>query len=153
LRKQHSLDIRRVIAKALTTPRSDAEEGYVERLNNGLLEAMHRKVVVFYVNFALDSDSGVKPGEISENHYSSRVLIPVGRTQWRPFASKRICGAQDRYQTASCRLTSTSPHLLSLWNPGARQFGTVAPGVVQFTTDVLFRDVCLRTSHRGTGAS
>jgi 4-carboxymuconolactone decarboxylase len=100
-----------------------------------------------YLNLALDN--GVKPGEISEiiTHlafYSgwanamSAVAIAKGI-----FAERKIVADQ---------LPSRSPNLLAL-NEAAEadrakrvgeQFGAVFPGVVQYTTDVLFRDLWLR---------
>ena len=100
-----------------------------------------------YLNLALDN--GVKPAEISEiiTHlafYSgmSNAMSAVAVTK-EVFAKRRI-GAD--------RLAPVSPKLLPLdekfeADRVARvggQFGTVAPGVVQYTTDVLFRDLWLR---------
>jgi 4-carboxymuconolactone decarboxylase len=101
----------------------------------------------YYFNFALDN--GVKPQEISEiiTHlafYSgwanamSAVAIAKGG-----FAARNI---------GTDQLASASPALLPL-DKGAeakraatveQQFGNVAPGIVQYTTDVLFRNLWLR---------
>jgi 4-carboxymuconolactone decarboxylase len=101
----------------------------------------------YYLNLALDN--GVKPREISEliTHlafYSgwgnAMAAVAVAKDV---FAERRI-GADQ--------LPAASPQLLAL-NEAAEadratrvgtQFGAVFPGVVQYTTDVLFRDLWLR---------
>lgn len=101
----------------------------------------------YYVNLALDH--GVKPAEISEiiTHlafYSgwANAMSAVAATK-DVFAKRRI-GADQ--------LPSPSPKPLPL-NEAAEadrakrvgeQFGAVSPGVVQYTTDILFRDLWLR---------
>src|ERR1700730_17180974 len=101
----------------------------------------------FHVNLALDN--GVKPREISEiiTHlafYSgwenaiSAVAVAKG-----VFADRKIGVDQ---------LPAASPTALPLDKDGEakraaaveQQFGNVAPGIVQYTTDVLFRDLWLR---------
>jgi 4-carboxymuconolactone decarboxylase len=101
----------------------------------------------FYLNLALDN--GVKPREISETithlaFYSgwanAMAAVEVAKDV---FAERRI-GADQ--------LPAASPQLLAL-NQAAeadraarvgQQFGAVFPGVVEYTTDVLFRDLWLR---------
>jgi len=101
----------------------------------------------FYLNLALDS--GVKPKEISEiiTHlafYSgwSNAMAAVVVTK-DVFAARKINADQ---------LPAVSPPPLPL-NEAAEAdraarvgqlFGAVSPGVVQYTTDVLFRDLWLR---------
>lgn len=101
----------------------------------------------YYLNLALDS--GVKPAEISEliTHlafYSgwANAMSAVAATK-DVFAKRRV-GADQ--------LPSPSPKPLAL-NEAAEadrakrvgeQFGNVSPGVVQYTTDILFRDLWLR---------
>jgi 4-carboxymuconolactone decarboxylase len=100
-------------------------------------------------HMALALDNGVKPGEISEiiTHlafYSGRAnalsAVAVARNV---FAERKITADQ---------LPGASPTLLPL-NEAAEadrakrvgeQYGAVFPGVVQYTTDVLFRDLWLR---------
>ena len=103
--------------------------------------------MAFYLSRALDS--GVKPAEISEiiTHlafYSgwanamSAVSVAKG-----VFAARKI---------ETDQLPSATPKLLPLDEAAEKQratrvgeqFGTVSPGVVQYTTDVLFRDLWLR---------
>jgi 4-carboxymuconolactone decarboxylase len=101
----------------------------------------------YYLNLALDS--GVKPAEISEliTHlafYSGwgNAMSAVAVTK-DVFAKRGIKAEQ---------LASASPRLLPLDEASeadrktrvGQQFGHVAPGVAQYTTDVLFRDLWLR---------
>ena len=101
----------------------------------------------YYVTLALDN--GVTPREISEliTHlafYSgwANAMSAVVATK-DIFAERRI---------GSDHLAPASPQLLPLNEASEaqrasrveEQFGTVAPGVVQYTTDVLFRDLWLR---------
>jgi 4-carboxymuconolactone decarboxylase len=101
----------------------------------------------FYLNLALDS--GVKPREISEliTHLAfyagwANALSALAPTK-DVFAARNI-GADQ--------LPAESPALLPL-NEIAEadrakrvgdQFGAAFPGIVQYTTDVLFRDLWLR---------
>lgn len=100
-----------------------------------------------YLNLALDN--GVKPREISEiiTHlafYSGWAnAMSAAAVAKDVFAERRI-GADQ--------LPLASPALLPLDNDAEakratavqQQFGNVAPGIVQYTTDVLFRDLWLR---------
>lgn len=100
-----------------------------------------------YMTIALDN--GVKPREISEiithlSFYSgwanAAAAVAVAKLV---FADRKI-GADQ--------LPPASPDLLSLNQPAEearaasveQQYGKVAPGVVRYTTDVLFRDLWLR---------
>jgi 4-carboxymuconolactone decarboxylase len=101
----------------------------------------------FYLNLALDN--GVKPREISEiiTHlafYSgwenAMSAVAVAKVV---FADRKIAADQ---------LPAASPSPLPLDKEAEakratnveQQFGNVAPGIVQYTTDVLFRDLWLR---------
>lgn len=103
--------------------------------------------MLHYFNIALDS--GVTPGEMSElvTHlafYSgwSNALSAVPIV--RQIFTQRGIGIDQ--------LPEVSPQLLPLNEQAEAQraatveqnFGTVAPGVVQYTTDLLFRDLWLR---------
>jgi 4-carboxymuconolactone decarboxylase len=100
-------------------------------------------------NMNLALDNGVKPREISEiiTHlafYSgwanAMSAVAVAKTVF----TERNIGADQ--------LPASSPALLPLNKEAEekrsagveQQFGKVAPGVVQYTTDVLFRDLWLR---------
>lgn len=103
--------------------------------------------MTFYLNLALDN--GVKPSELSEiiTHlafYSgwgnAMSAVPIAE---EIFAKRKIKPDQ---------LPLAMPKLLPL-NEAAdtqratmveKQFGNVAPGVVEYTADVLFRDLWLR---------
>jgi 4-carboxymuconolactone decarboxylase len=112
-----------------------------------LVARNHTTEMPDYVSLALEN--GVKPAEISEliTHlafYSGwgNAMSAVAVTN-DVFAKRGIKADQ---------LPSASPRLLPL-NEAAEadrakrveeQFGAVAPGVVQYTTDILFRDLWLR---------
>ncbi|HUI75493.1 MAG TPA: carboxymuconolactone decarboxylase family protein [Candidatus Acidoferrum sp.] len=100
-----------------------------------------------YFNLALDN--GVKPREISEiiTHlafYSGWANALSAAAVARDVFAQRKIGADQ--------LPPASPKLLRLDKEGEekrataveQQFGKVAPGLVQNTTDVLFRDLWLR---------
>jgi 4-carboxymuconolactone decarboxylase len=100
-----------------------------------------------YLNLALDN--GVKPREISETithlaFYSGwgNAMSAVGVAK-DVFAARTI--GSDQLPPASARLLPLDE--ASEAQRASRvgdQFGKVAPGVVQYTTDVLFRDLWLR---------
>ena len=101
-----------------------------------------------YLSLALDN--GVKPREISEiithlafysgwNNAMAAVAVakevfastgPSGSTNSRPPRPRPLPARRGRRGAAR--------------GAGGEQFGAVAPGVVQYTTDVLFRDLWLR---------
>jgi 4-carboxymuconolactone decarboxylase len=99
------------------------------------------------LNLALDN--GVKPSELSEiiTHlafYSGRANALSAVIVAKDIFAKRKIGADQ--------LPPASPALLPLDEAAeaqrekrvGEQFGAVFPGVVQYTTDVLFRDLWLR---------
>ncbi|WP_343715487.1 carboxymuconolactone decarboxylase family protein [Inquilinus sp.] len=101
----------------------------------------------FYLGLALDS--GVQPREISEiiTHlafYSGWGNAMAAAAATRDVFAARGIGGDQR--------PAASPPLLPLDEAAeaqraarvGEQFGAVAPGVVQYTTDVLFRDLWLR---------
>lgn len=94
-------------------------------------------------------DNGVKPREISE------IITHLAFYAGWSSASAAASVAKDVFATrgiGSEQLPSASPLPLPLdsaaeaqWAQTVEaQFGKVAPGVVQYTTDVLFRDLWLR---------
>ena len=101
----------------------------------------------YYLNVALDS--GVKPAEISE------IITHLAFYSGWGNAMSAVAAAKDIFaerRIAADQLPSASPKLLAI-NEAAEAdrakrvgelFGTVFPGVVQYTTDVLFRDLWLR---------
>jgi 4-carboxymuconolactone decarboxylase len=101
----------------------------------------------YYFNLALDN--GVKPRELSEiiTHlafYSGWANAMSAAAVVKDVFAQRKIGADQ--------LPTASPVLLPLDKDGEakrataveQQFGKVAPGIVQNTTDVLFRDLWLR---------
>lgn len=103
--------------------------------------------MLHYFNIALDS--GLKPSELSEvvthlafyTGWSSALsAVPI----LKDIFAERGIGADQ--------LPEISPHLLPIDEAAEAQrastveknFGAVAPGVVQYTTDLLFRDLWLR---------
>lgn len=103
--------------------------------------------MAYYLNVALDN--GVKPAEISE------IITHLAFYSGWSNAMAAVAVAKDVFaerKIATDQLPAASPNLLAL-NEAAEadrakrvgeQFGTVFPGVVQYTTDVLFRDLWLR---------
>src|SRR3954452_15982747 len=101
----------------------------------------------FYLGLALDS--GVKPREISE------MIVHLAFYSGWENAMSAAATAKDVFAQRGIQpdeLAAPSPQRLPL-NEAAeaqhasrneQQFGTVAPGVLQYTTDVLFRDLWLR---------
>ena len=101
----------------------------------------------YYLNLALDN--GVKPREISEiiTHlafYSGLANAMSGVAVAKNVFAERNIGVDQ--------LPAASPALLPLDKDAEErraaaveeQFGKVAPGIVQYTTDILFRDLWLR---------
>lgn len=100
-----------------------------------------------YINLALDS--GLKPREISE------VITHLAFYSGWGNAMSAVAVAKDVFagrQIGPDQLPAASPTLLPLNKEAEekrstsveQQFGKVAPGVVQYTNDVLFRDLWLR---------
>jgi 4-carboxymuconolactone decarboxylase len=101
----------------------------------------------YYLEVALDQ--GVKPREISE------IITHLAFYSGWGNGISAVAVVKDVFakrQIGSDQLPQASPSLLPL-NEAAeaeraarvsQQFGNVAPGVVQYTTDVLFRDLWLR---------
>lgn len=103
--------------------------------------------MAYYMNLALDN--GVKPGEISE------IITHLAFYSGWANASSAIAVAKNIFATRNIgadQLPAASPMLLPLNKEAEdkrasgveQQFGKVAPGIVQYTTDVLFRDLWLR---------
>jgi len=100
-----------------------------------------------YFNLALDS--GVKPREISE------IITHLAFYAGWANAMSAVAVAKDVFaerKIGANQLPAASGPLLPLDEAAEKQratrveqqFGSVAPGVVQYTTDVLFRDLWLR---------
>src|SRR4051812_16543435 len=100
-----------------------------------------------YLNLALDS--GVKPSEVSE------IITHLAFYSGWGNAMSAVDVAKDvfaRRNIGAGQLPSASPTLLPLDEAAeadraarvGQQFGAVAPGLVQYTTDILFHDLWLR---------
>jgi 4-carboxymuconolactone decarboxylase len=100
----------------------------------------------YYLNLALDN--GVKPSEISE------IITHLAFYSGWANAVSAVASAKDIFavrKISADRLLSTSD-LLPLDEAAeadratrvGQQFGAAFPGIVQFTTDILFRDLWLR---------
>ena len=101
----------------------------------------------YYFNLALDN--GVKPSEISE------IITHLAFYSGWANAMSAVTVANDVFAQGKIgteQLPSASPALLPLDKDAeekratavGQQFGKVTPGIVQYTTDVLFRDLWLR---------
>jgi len=101
----------------------------------------------YYLNLALDN--GVKPAEISEVITHLAFYSGWGNAMSAVAVTKDVFAKR---KIATDQLPSASPQPLPLNETAeadraarvGQQFGTVAPGIVQYTTDVLFRDLWLR---------
>src|SRR5215207_4922216 len=100
-----------------------------------------------YLNLALDN--GVKPAEVSETITHLAFYSGWGNAMSAVAVAKDVFAAR---KIGADQLPAASPKLIPL-DEGAEkqratrvgeQFGTVSPGVVQYTTDALFRDLWLR---------
>lgn len=101
----------------------------------------------YYMELALDS--GVEPREISE------IITHLAFYSGWPNAVTAVAAAKDvfaRRKIGADQLAAAAPALLPLDEAGeaqraervGQQFGAIAPGIVQYTTDILFRDLWLR---------
>jgi 4-carboxymuconolactone decarboxylase len=100
--------------------------------------------------FGLALDNGVKPGEISE--IITHLVFYSGWANAMSSAqiAKTVFGER---KIGSDQLPAASPALLPLDKDAeekraanvSQQFGTVAPGLVHYTSDILFNDLWLRS--------
>lgn len=101
----------------------------------------------FHLGLALDS--GVTPREVSEIITHLAFYSGWGNAMAAEAAARDVFAARG---IGGNQLPAASPALLPLDEAAeaqraarvGEQFGTVAPGVVQYTTDILFRDLWLR---------
>jgi 4-carboxymuconolactone decarboxylase len=107
----------------------------------------HTAELPYYLNLALDS--GVKPGEVSE------IITHLAFYSGWGNAMSAVAVADDVFaqrKIGADQLPPASPDLLPLDKDAEakraanveQQFGAVAPGLVQYTTDILFNDLWLR---------
>ena len=101
----------------------------------------------YYFNLALDN--GVKPREISEI-ITHLAFYSGWENAMSAVAVAKVVFADRKIGVDQLPATSPSPLPLDKEAEAKRamnveqQFGNVAPGIVQYTTDVLFRDLWLR---------
>jgi 4-carboxymuconolactone decarboxylase len=112
-----------------------------------LIARNHTIEMPFYLNLALDN--GVKPSEISEiiTHlafYSGWGTARSAVAAARPVFAERKIGADQLPPAAGPLLPLDAAAEAQRVARVDQQFGAVAPGLVQDTTDVLFRDLWLR---------
>src|SRR6266700_7465562 len=101
----------------------------------------------YYLVLALDN--GVKPREISEITTHLAFYSGWENAMSAVAAAKNVFGER---KIGADQLPAASPTLLPLDKAAEekraagveQQFGKIAPGIVQYTTDVLFRDLWLR---------
>jgi 4-carboxymuconolactone decarboxylase len=100
-----------------------------------------------YLNLALNS--GVKPAEVSETITHLAFYSGWANAMSAVAVAKDVFAA---HKIGADQLPGASPKPLALDEAAeaqratrvSEQFGTVAPGVVHYTTDILFRDLWLR---------
>ena len=101
----------------------------------------------YYMNLALDN--GVKPREISETITHLAFYSGWGNAMSAVAVAKNVFAER---KIGADQLPAASPVLLPLNKEAEekratnveQQFGKAAPGIVRYTTDVLFRDLWLR---------
>jgi 4-carboxymuconolactone decarboxylase len=103
--------------------------------------------MAFYFNLALDN--GVRPAELSEviTHlafYSGWANAMAAAAITKDVFAARHIGPDQLPPAAGPRLPLDEAAEAQRAARVAEDFGQVAPGVVQYTTDVLFRDLWLR---------
>ena len=112
-----------------------------------LVARNHTSEMPYHLNLALDN--GVKPAEISE------LITHLAFYSGRGNAMSAVAVTKDVFARRAIRsdqLAQVSPKLLppnEKWEADrakrvGEQFGNVSPGVVQYTTEVLFLDLWLR---------
>ena len=103
--------------------------------------------MLYYLNLALDSR--VKPREISEiiTHlafYSGWANAMAAVAVAKDVFAQRKIGADQLPPASPPHLPLDEAAEAQRASRNEQQFGKVAPGVLQYTTDILFRDLWLR---------
>jgi len=112
-----------------------------------LIARNHAGEMPYYFNLALDN--GLKPGELSEIITHLAFYSGWGNAMSTVAVAKEILGKRgikpDQLPPASARLLPIDEAAEAQRAARVQQeFGSVAPGVVRFTSDVLFHDLWLR---------
>jgi len=103
--------------------------------------------MAYYLNLALDN--GVKPSEVSEmiTHlafYSGWENAMSAAAVVKDVFAQRGIKAEELLAASPKPLPLDEAAEAQRASRNEQQFGTVAPGVLQYTTEVLFRDLWLR---------
>ena len=109
----------------------------------------HNQTIEMALYFNLALDNGVKPCEISEIITHLAFYSGWGNAVSAANVAKDVFAARG---IGADQIPAASPPLLPLAEKSeadrasrvAQQFDAVAPGMVQYTTDILFRDLWLR---------
>jgi 4-carboxymuconolactone decarboxylase len=136
----------RVLGEVWKRPQLSARDRSIVTLA-ALVSRQQTIEMPFYLNLALDN--GVKPREVAE------IVTHLAFYSGWGNAASAVAVAKDVFaqrKIGADQLPQVAPQLLPLDEKAEAQraarvsadFGTVAPGVVQFTSDVLFRDLWLR---------
>jgi 4-carboxymuconolactone decarboxylase len=136
----------RVLGEVWKRPQLSARDRSIVTLA-ALVSRQQTIEMPFYLNLALDN--GVKPREVAE------IVTHLAFYSGWGNAASAVAVAKDVFaqrKIAADQLPQLAPQLLPLDEKAEAQraarvsadFGNVAPGVVQYTTDVLFRDLWLR---------
>jgi 4-carboxymuconolactone decarboxylase len=136
----------RVLGEVWKRPQLSARDRSIVTLA-ALVSRQQTIEMPFYLNLALDN--GVKPREVAE------IVTHLAFYSGWGNAASAVAVAKDVFaqrKIGADQLPQLAPQLLPLDEKAEAQraarvsadFGNVAPGVVQYTTDVLFRDLWLR---------
>jgi 4-carboxymuconolactone decarboxylase len=136
----------RVLGEVWKRPQLSARDRSIVTLA-ALISREQTTEMPFYLNFALDN--GVQPREVAEMITHLAFYAGWGNAAAASALAKDVFAQR---KIGADQLPQLAPRLLPLDEKAEAQraarvnaeFGHVAPGVVQYTTDVLFRDLWLR---------
>src|SRR5256714_6064457 len=136
----------RVLGEVWKRPQLSARDRSIVTLA-ALVSRQQTTEMPFYLNLALDN--GVKPREVAEMITHLAFYAGWGNAASASALTKDVFAQR---KIGADQLPQVAPQLLPLDEKAAKQraarvgadFGNVAPGVVKYTTDVLFRDLWLR---------
>jgi len=136
----------RVLGEVWKRPQLSARDRSIVTLA-ALVSRQQTTEMPFYLNLALDN--GVKPREVVEMITHLAFYAGWGNAASATALAKDVFAQR---KIGADQLPQVAPQLLPLDEKADAQraarvtadFGNVAPGVVQYTTDVLFRDLWLR---------
>jgi 4-carboxymuconolactone decarboxylase len=134
------------LADLWTRPDLDRRDRSIVTLS-ALIARSQTIEMLFYFNVALDN--GVTPGEISEiiTHlafYSGWANAVSAAAIAKDVFAQRNIGSDQLPRASVSPLPIDQAAETDRAARVGGQFGSVAPGIVQYTTDILFRDLWLR---------